>query len=164
MKTSFLALFCLLVSAPVYAEDVAPAEATGLLKEIGVTVGTPGAVNLNVGLWGTSGVPLLVRVSGMHLGSLYGVQGDFGWAFDREGSFKQYVALSVIKFRIDTPKRFFDFSGIGAVYGFNLSGFSVQAGYYGPSSSNNPNINLENGIVSNQRSHGAFQLGYTFVW
>src|SRR5690554_3934721 len=62
--------------------------------EVGVTLGTPGGINLNLGYWSSSSFPWLLRASGGYLGAIVGAQADFGIAFDKEGIFRQYVSLS----------------------------------------------------------------------
>ena len=162
MKNSLLALslaFFLAFSAPAKAAD----EEFGLLKEVGLTFGTPGFVNLNLGVWGTPSLPIPARVSGGYYGSFWkGIQGDLGWAFDQAGSFRQYIALSWTTMRQDNSTSFFNYTGMGAAYGLNWGGFSFQGSFYFPTSDSNVRINRV-GTTKLEKSIG-FQIGYGFIW
>jgi len=99
--------------------------------DIGISVGTPGGLNLNVTKWGIGPVPLLLRASGTYLGAnLWGYQPEVGIAFDTEGSFRQYVSVAYTRTSVTLPARgpALDWEGIGPVYGINWGGFQAQLG------------------------------------
>jgi len=132
-------------------------------KEIGFTLGTPAVGNLVFGYWSANeDFPWIIRVSGMDYGNTRGIEGDFGWAFSREGRFKQYVALNVSSgnIRASDSTETIKFTGAGPVYGFNLYGFALQAGLNFGSS----NIYYDDGAISTGSVYIVFQIGYTYIW
>jgi hypothetical protein len=158
------------------------------LKEIGITAGTPSVVNLNLGYWGSSAFPFLVRLSGMYYGATRGIQVDAGYVFQREKHFKQYVAVSFVSWQTSTTYASFWtgnadtqqdlFTGIGPTYGLNWSGLTVQIGVaigqdvniqsYGGGTSyvTGSPVYLApgNATVSQFVPMGTFQIGYSFLW
>lgn len=80
-------LILLALEQSVYAEEIGSEEKT--LKEVGVSLVMPALLNVNFGLWGTSELPLVARVSGMYWGnSAYGAQAEFGYLLSRSETFK----------------------------------------------------------------------------
>ena len=161
MRTAvlLLSLFALTHSVALRADETPKApDADKYYLELGGTVGTPAALNLNIGLWTPSPLNLVFRVSGMLLPSFGwgratgGLQGDLGFAFDREGSFKQFVALTA------SYRRWAGYSEegltVGPTYNANWNGCFFQVGY--------------GKVVSglDQNRHGSFplfQLGFVFL-
>ncbi len=149
-----------------------PEEKKGALIEVGTTLLMPAVFNLNLGFWGTESFPLLLRASGMYWGMTRGIQGDLGWAFDRSGHFRQFIATTFSTFQIHSEQaneiRNLTATGIGATYGFNLYGFTLQAGYLrminNPSASVTTNVSSGTTTVE-QRSGGAtLQIGYCVLF
>lgn len=139
------------------SESVTPR--TRPLVELGLSLGTPAGLNVSAGLWGTSSVPLMARVSGMYFGQkLSGIQGDLGILFNPDGNFKHYLAISGMSTsgQVNSFDNF-DWKGLGPAYGFNWYGFSMQAGLSFGSSS----------IASTTRYNSPqlqVQLGYSFLF
>jgi hypothetical protein len=160
------------------------------LTEIGLTLGPPTIVNINLGYWGPKELPMLVRVSGMYYGNTRGIQLDVGYVFDRERNFRQYVALSAVSwqavsnyysFWTNTNSNSYKdiFYGVGPSYGFNWYGLSLQIGLalgqdsntqsYGGgfsySYSGNPVYTSPTSTsVNHFQPEVIFQIGYTFLW
>jgi hypothetical protein len=89
--------------------------------ELGVNFGTPGGLNLAAGYWfGTVGL----RLSGMYLGDIAGVQGNVGFKLS-DNSTRSHVLAAV--FGTSEVERK-NWTYIGGVYELNLSGFFLQAG------------------------------------
>ena len=141
--------------AAVMVTKPAFAESSGL-KELGVTLGTPAGLNINVGWWGDESFPLLARLSGMYYGSLSkGVQGEVGWAFDTDGAFKQFVAAAGLTASIGNNP--VTWTGAGPVYGINWHGLSAELG-----------ITFGSGTDSNgaklSGAQAIAQVGYSFLF
>jgi hypothetical protein len=99
--------------------------------DVGISVGTPGGLNLGVTKWGIGSVPVLLRASGSYLGSnIWGYQPEIGIAFDTEGLFRQYFSVAYTRTSLNLPARGegVDWEGFGPVYGINWGGFSAQVG------------------------------------
>lgn len=132
----------LLVGAAMIASVATPAIADTTLQstasqddrvnmDVGVSVGTPGGLNLGVTKWGIGEIPLLVRGSGSYINSnFWGFQPEVGFAFDTEGLFRQYVSVAYTRTNLYLPSRGtgLTWEGIGPVYGINWGGFSAQLG------------------------------------
>jgi hypothetical protein len=159
------------------------------LREVGLTLGTPSVLNLNLGYWGDKGFPIVVRASGAYFGDTRGVEVDVGYVFMREAHFRQYVAVSGVAWKTTTnwssPWNYGssnnstdNFWGVGPSYGLNWHGLSVQAGiamgpdnsttnYAGGTSYYNgtPTYNPGGTSTINQfEPQVIFQVGYTFLW
>jgi hypothetical protein len=156
------------------------------LKELGLTLGPPTIVNLNLGYWGPRSLPLLFRVSGMYYGDTRGIQADVGYIFQRDAHLKQYLAVTFVSWQTsvswssywngNTGNSSRDmFTGIGPSYGLNWNGLSVQLGVafgqdvnvqnYGAGYSYGGNY-LPPAVVTNSQfvPVGIFQIGYSFLW
>ena len=99
--------------------------------DVGISVGTPGGLNLGITKWGIGSVPVLLRASGTYMGNqLWGVQPEIGIAFDTEGLFRQYVSVAYTKSSLALPTRGIglEWEGFGPMYGINWGGFSAQVG------------------------------------
>ena len=133
-------------------------------KEIGATLGTPALGNIVLGYWSDDQFPWLVRASGMDYGSTRGIQGDLGWAFDRDGKFKQFLVVSIGSERIDESNNnneILSGTGIGPTYGFNLYGFSLQLGVLFGSFQV---YHEDTGITTSAPVAGTLQIGYSYLW
>lgn len=160
MKKLIIVLVLALVGKVGMAEESGDVEASRSrpLVELGVNLGTPAGLNLSTGIWGTSEVPLVFRVSGMYYGSrLKGVQGDLGYLFNPEGNFKHYVAVSGTTLAGETSTDRFNWTGIGPTYGLNYHGFSTQVGLsFGKSSAAS--------LTKFSSPQLQFQIGYSFLF
>lgn len=122
------------VATPAFAETTlhsTSSDSDRVNMDIGVSVGTPGGINLGVTKWGIGSVPLLVRGSGTYLGeNFWGFQPEVGVAFDTEGLFRQYVAVAYTRSNLYVPSRGvgLTWEGFGPVYGINWGGFMAQLG------------------------------------
>jgi hypothetical protein len=139
-----------------------------VLKEVGLTLGTPAGLNLNLGFWGTESIPLLVRASGMYYGSLKGFQGDLGLVSNGSG-FRPFVAASFVTTKIDTSTDYLSYTGIGPTVGFNAGGLLLQGGLaFGISDSNYSwSARDDYGALGGGRRLGkaiTLQIGYTILW
>lgn len=132
------------------------------LKEIGISLGTPAALNLSLGFWGTESIPLLVRASGMYYGKVRGFQSDLGLV-SNGGGFKPFIAGTLTVMRIETDTVLLDYKGIGPSLGFNLYGFQFQGGLAFPIGSGNFAYNADDGLRSLDKAI-TLQLGYSFIW
>lgn len=160
MKKLILVLVLALVGKVGMAEEAPEVENSPSRPkvELGVNLGTPAGLNLSTGIWGTSQVPLVFRVTGMYYGDrLKGIQGDLGFLFNPEGNFKHYVALSGMTTSGGIGTDQFSYSGIGPAYGLNWHGFSTQVG-----------LNFGKSAASSYRQFSSpqlqFQIGYSFLF
>ncbi len=145
-------------------------------KELGITIGTPGQINLNIGYWGTTDFPFIARISGAYWTKTdKGAQLDLGWRFHQSssGKFRQFLAATLSAWRIHSSHGLgFNGSddtrwiGVGPTYGFNLYGFSLQVGYsIGSGETEHTGGVFGGSNYTNHRSGTATgQLGYTFIW
>lgn len=139
------------------------AEPERVNMDVGISVGTPGAINLGVTKWGIGSMPILLRASGSYLGqNVWGYQPEVGLAFDTEGIFRQYIAVAYTRSHLQIPARGtgIDWEGIGPVYGINLGGFSAQLGLsFGKGTS------TDNFVTSNITGPQLIaQVGYAFYF
>lgn len=152
------------------------------LTELGLTLGPPTIINVNVGYWGSKDFPALVRVSGMYYGDTRGIQVDVGYVFSRELNFRQYVALSGVSWQAATNYySFWDnsqvssykdvFYGFGPSYGLNWFGLSLQIGLAMGQDINTRTYNAgyiysysTTTTVNQFQPNVIFQIGYTFLF
>jgi len=124
------------------------------LYELGASLGSPSKLNIVLGYWEDY---LLLRVSGMYLGKDRGVQMDFGWPFDKNGSYKQYLSASIFRYQLSSNLGISssDTLGVGAQYGLNWKGLTFQAG---------PAVGWDQSPADRGASFGVLlQLGYSFL-
>jgi len=168
---------------PVYHSEP---DSGNALKEIGLTLGPPTIVNLNLGYWGPKSFPMLARFSGMYYGDTRGLELDLGYVFQRDAHLRQYVALSFVSWQLSTG--FYNFwsdsavssytdmfTGLGPTYGLNWNGFSLQvgvafgqdvnvttspAGYYFGYGYRGAST----ATISQFEPQAIFQVGYTLLW
>ena len=121
-----------------YYRPEAPPDDGRALTEVGLSLGPPSILNVNLGYWGSREFPMLFRLSGMYYGDNRGIQADVGYILSRNAFFKQYVAISAISFQATTNYYSFwsgnssyykdIFNGVGPSYGFNWNRLSFQVG------------------------------------
>ena len=168
------ALVILLACSLSYGDDDEP---KGPLMEAGLTLLLPAVLNIDVGYWGTADFPLLVRLSGMYYGGTRGIQADVGWAFDRRGSFKQFIAATFGSGRFSTTPdavttSVTSFTGAGPTYGLNWGGFSAQGGFlFGSTGQATTTHSAIVGLPTTTSTTSVpspvgltLQLGYTYLW
>lgn len=140
-------------------------------KEVGMTVGTPGGLNVNVGIWG----PMVLRASGMYLGTkMTGGEVQMGWALRREGHFKHYVGVQALTSAFDGGNYRWEWTGLGPVYGMHWRGLTASLGAsigsgtkkrllsaYRENSSRFSPFEPTKGLGSVM---GTAQIGYTFLF
>ena len=99
--------------------------------ELGVAAGTPALVSAQFGFWRNEGFPLVIRAAGMFWGLVAGGEVEFGWYFDREGDYRQYLALGGEAGAfgvIATPITDGSWIGGSLRYGFRYKGLTAMVG------------------------------------
>ncbi len=122
--------------------------------ELGINFGTPGGLNLLVGKWFS---PVGIKVSGMNLGSMYGVQGNLMYKlsdnYSRCHSLGLIFGVSHIELEKtngwNTETEIKDWQYYGAAYNLNWGGFWLEVG-------------LTGGDGDFKAPQLAFQIGYTY--
>lgn len=103
------------------AEDSRPDLMHTEYPELGVNFGTPGGLNLAAGYWfGTVGL----RLSGMYLGDIAGVQGNVGFKLSDNSTHSHVLATVFGTSEIERK----NWTYVGGVYELNLYGFFLPAG------------------------------------
>jgi hypothetical protein len=151
------------------------------LFEVGLSLGPPTILNLNLGFWGPQSFPMVFRASGMYYGSTRGAQFDVGYAFLREAHFREYAGLSVVSWQAtanyyspwasNSNNSYQDnFTGAGPMYGLNWYGLSVQVGLALGQDVNTQNYSGGYGFPAGSSTTNQFepefifQIGYTLLW
>ncbi|MFH1051268.1 MAG: hypothetical protein V1779_10125 [bacterium] len=105
--------------------------------EAGINLGTPGGVNLLVGKWFS---PIGIKVSGMNLGKIYGIQGNLMYKISDDYNTCHSLGLSTGVSHMELEKtdiwgetetEIYDWQYYGVVYNLNWSGFWLEAGLCG---------------------------------
>ncbi len=136
---------------------------------MGVSIGAPALVNLNLGYWGGKGVPILVEVSGFYLDeSRRGIQGQLGWIFDNTGRVKQGVSAVVAAVAENWTSRSNQFDVFGRAVSSTVTTTKGLNAYLGPSyfldwHDFRVQVGVGAGISPNSQSsfRALFQLSYT---
>ncbi len=164
-------------TAAAYSSTLIQDASAKSFKELGLTLGSPGKLNLNLGYWGSDDFPLVARFSAGYFGEKNrGMQFDLGWKFHQtaSGNFRQFLAATFTAWRLRTSSGFIVSSthdskwiGAGPSYGFNLYGFSLQIGssFGSGETFHDSGSGLFGGSYTSQDSYQTtMQLGYTFMW
>lgn len=160
-KLLVLSMFFFLAGLNAATEEVFKEPSRPLQVEVGANLGTPGLLNVSIGIWGPSFLPLILRLTGGYAAISAGYGGEVGFIFDNEGSFRQFLAVGTETGGVFSPSSAEErtYGGMGLKYGFNWRGLSLDVGLlYGDYDRRTPGmISHYEGILP------SINLGFSFI-
>jgi hypothetical protein len=119
LSAVFFFCICFLVSAQ---EEKQPEKFTdNLLFEFGGVFGTPAFLNAVAGCWFDQ---YGVRISGMYLGSIYGIQLNIGYQLSQKKNIRHLIGIAAAKSKEPGSEFYF----AGPFYNLNVRNFFLETG------------------------------------